>query len=283
MTRTVSLFCATLLLTIIALPWAMPISQLEPEATQSTDARGGFQINTTVWTGSPGDFFEFDGNPFGEMILAELTNPEEGDFDRATLNTISSIHMEILGDQYCSFDGSPVICHVSTQTVEVNLTGYDDEQNTQLDYEFTQDIITYTHPDMNGWEKSKEITYAQVWIREQGTGVLIQEESGWNNVSILEHITGIPSLINEGDTWTQMHHLQESWTDEWESGETDSGSEEWWDNLTHDATQLTAVDLPPNEAYPEEGGVVLDALLIEVTHEDGDFSDKKDVRILDSG
>ena len=99
-------------------------------------------INTTVWTGSPGDFFEFDGNPFGEMILAELTNPEEGDFDRATINAISSIHVEILGDQYCSFDGSPVICHVSTQTVEVNLTGYDDEQNTQLDYEFSQDTIS---------------------------------------------------------------------------------------------------------------------------------------------
>ena len=264
MTRTVSLFCATLLLTILALPWTMPISQLEPEEIQSTDARGGFQINTTVWTGSPGDFFEFDGNPFGEMMVAEMTNPEEGDFDRATINAISSIHMEILDDQYCSFDGSPVICHVSTQTVEVNLTGYDDEQNTQLDYEFTHETITYTHPDMNGWEKSKEITHVQVWIREQGTGVLIQEEAGWNNVSILEHITGIPSLINEGDTWTQMHHFQESWTDEWESGETDSGSEEWWDNHTHEATQLTAVDLPPNEAYPEEGGVTLDALLITV-------------------
>ncbi|MDE0707850.1 MAG: thrombospondin type 3 repeat-containing protein [Candidatus Poseidoniales archaeon] len=275
MTRTASLFCATLLLAIFALPWATPISPLEPEVTQSTDARGGFQINTTVWTGSPGDFFEFDGNPFGEMIVAELTNPEEGGFDRATINYISSIQRFILPDQDCSFDGSPVICHVITETIELNLTAYDDENNIQLTYEMAEELVTYIHPDMNGWEKSKRLVVIQLWMREQDTGGLMEEDVGWENTTTIQHTTGIPSLINEGDTWTQMDNIQENWADEWESGSTDSGSEEWWDNFTLEATQLTAVDLPPNEAYPEEGGVILDAILIEKITEDGDFEGKE--------
>ena len=271
MSRIASLTCATLLLTLLTLPWATPIAELESEDAVSPTAHDVFTI-PNEWRLVEGDFVDFDGEAFGLLMSSDMES--EPEIDRVTVNSVDPLHFEIMADEGCDLNGTQVMCHVLSLSMAFNFTMYNDTEHWQADMELDMQEMSFIHPDLNGWEMVIGIEHNQMWMRDQSTGSLLFEDESWRNETIIRHISGIPATTQEGDVWSEQTFDEITWSEESASGDSDYGSDEEWTNLTMNATQLIQIELPPNEADTGAGGVTMDALLIESRDTDtGDFDE----------
>jgi hypothetical protein len=271
MSRIASLTCAALLLTLLTLPWATPIAELESEDAVSPAAHDVFTI-PNEWRLVEGDFIDFDGEAFGLLMSSDMESQPE--IDRVTVNSVDPMHFEIMPDEGCDLNGTLVMCHVLSHSMALNFTAYNDTEYWQMDMEMDVQQMSFIHPDLNGGEMSIGIEYYAMWMRDQNTGSLFTENENWHNETTIAHTFGIPASIEEGDVWSEQTFSEITWNDESASGDSDSGYDEEWTNLTMNATQLIQIELPPNEADTGAGGVTMDALLIESRDTDtGDFDE----------
>jgi hypothetical protein len=98
MSRIASLSIAALLLTLLALPWAVPTAELEAEDAVSPAARDVFTI-PNEWQFVEADFVDFDGEAFGLVMSSDMES--EPEFDRVTVNSVDPLHFEIMADEGC--------------------------------------------------------------------------------------------------------------------------------------------------------------------------------------
>ena len=271
MSRIASLTCATLLLTLLTLPWATPIAELESEDAVSPSTHDVFTI-PNEWQFVEGDFIDFDGEAFGLVMSSDMESQPE--FDRVTVNSVDPVHFEVMADEGCDLNGTQVMCHVLSLSMALNFTAYNDTNYWQADMEMDMQHMNFIHPDLNGWEKTVDVDHNQMWMRDQNTGSLFTEDENWQNETTIAHTFGTPASIEEGDVWSEQAFSEIWWNEESASGDSDSGFDEEWTNLTMNATQLIQIELPPNEADTGAGGVTMDALLIESRDTDtGDFDE----------
>ena len=270
MSRIAPLSIAALLLTLLAMPWASPTAELASEDAVSPTAHDVFTI-PNEWRFVEGDFIDFDGEAFGLVMSSDLESQPE--FDRVTVNSVDPVHFEVMADEGCDLNGTQVMCHVLSHSMALNITAYNDTEYWQVDMELDMQEMSFSHPDLNGWEMSIGIEHNQMWMRDQSTGSLLFEDESWRNETIIQHISGIPATIQEGDVWSEQNFQEITWNEE-SASNSDYGYDEEWTNLTMNATQLIQIELPPNEADTGAGGVTMDALLIESRDTDtGDFDE----------
>jgi hypothetical protein len=270
MSRIAPLSIAALLLTLLAMPWASPTAELASEDAVSPTAHDVFTI-PNEWRFVEGDFIDFDGEAFGLVMSSDMESQPE--FDRVTVNSVDPVHFEVMADEGCDLNGTQVMCHVLSHSMALNITAYNDTEYWQVDMELDMQEMSFSHPDLNGWEMSIGIEHNQMWMRDQSAGSLLFEDESWRNETIIQHISGIPATIQEGDVWSEQNFQEITWNEE-SASNSDYGYDEEWTNLTMNATQLIQIELPPNEADTGAGGVTMDALLIESRDTDtGDFDE----------
>jgi hypothetical protein len=277
MKRTISLVTIFLLVSILALPWANPNTELDTEIVQFS----GDPIDTeqfiiyNQWQLQSGDYIELDDalcDWFEEMLTEDSGNPADPNFDRVTINNCN-YRFEVMDDQSCDFNGTAAICHVVNLTLDIDLIAFNDSENYQLELVIEVHETNFIHSDLNGWEKYVEVSNDEYTLREQSSGAILDEGWSWENYSNTEYITGIPESIKEGDSWIESIHRYEEYTHESEDGDNESGSDEYWHNDTVEAYDFVQIDLPPNQANPSAGNVTMDALMVRTTDESGEIGD----------
>jgi len=275
MKHTISLVTIFLLVSILALPWANPNTELDTEIVQFSGPKDEQFTIYNQWQLQSGDYIELDDaicDWFEEMLTEDTGDPEDPNFDRVTINNCNH-RFEVMDDQSCDFNGAAAICHVFNFTLDVDLIAFNDSGNYQVELVIEFHETNFIHSDMNGWEKSVEVSHDESTVREQSTGAILDEGWSWDNYSNTEYITGIPESIKEGDSWIESIHGYEEYTHESEDGDNESGSDEYWHNDTVEAYDFVQIDLPPNQANPSAGNVTMDALMVRTTDESGEIGD----------
>lgn len=275
MKRTISVVTIFLLVSILALPWANPNTELNNQIVQFSGTNDEQFTIYNEWNLQSGDYIEPDDaicDWFEESLTEGTGDPEDPSFDRVTINNCS-YRFEIMDDQSCDFNGTAAICHVLNFDWIIDLIAFNDSGNYQVELIIESHETNFIHSDMNGWEKSVEFSHEESTVREQSTGVILDEEWSWDNYSNTEYTTGNPESIQEGDSWIESIHGYEEFTHESEDGDNESGRDEYWHNDTVEAYEFVQIDLPPNQANPSAGNVTMDALMIRTTDESGQISD----------
>lgn len=266
MSRAPTLLFVVLMLTALMLPFAAPAEVFEADRASRSGETS--MVVENEWRFEEGDFIEFDGQTFGEMMRGGM-EAEDG-FDRVVLNSVQPLRFSIMADTACNFNGIDEMCHVMAFSMGFNLTGYNDTEGWMVDMEMGNEEITLIHPDLNGWEGKEVVQETRMWMRDQATGSLLFSDEGWENETGTEQTLNPPTSITLGSNWTEEKHIVTSWTHT-DSDGTESGNDETWENTTHEVTAMIQVDLPPNEADMAAGDVTLDALLIKVWDDEGEF------------
>jgi hypothetical protein len=187
MKRTISLVTIFLLVSILALPWANPNTELDTEIVQFS----GDPIDTeqfiiyNQWQLQSGDYIELDDalcDWFEEMLTEDSGNPADPNFDRVTINNCN-YRFEVMDDQSCDFNGTAAICHVVNLTLDIDLIAFNDSENYQLELVIEVHETNFIHSDLNGWEKYVEVSNDEYTLREQSSGAILDEGWSWENYS----------------------------------------------------------------------------------------------------
>ena len=273
MRRSLILICIFLVSPLVGIPLDNSNPELDIVVIEFGDSKNEQFTIYNQWQLQSGDYVELDDavcDGIEEMLTEDTGDPEDPNFDRVTINNCN-YRFEVMDDQSCDFNGTAAICHVLDFTLDIDLIAFNDSGSYQVELVIESHETNFIHSDMNGWEKSVEVSHDESTVREQSTGAILDEGWSWDNYSKTEYRTGNPESIQEGDSWIESIHGYEEFTHESEDGDNESGSDEYWHNDTVEAYDFVQIDLPPNQANPSAGNVTMDALMVRTTDESGEI------------
>ncbi len=204
------------------------------------------------WTFSAGDYGIYDTTNFEKDYISELENNSE--FDRASLNWISEMRIDVLADGHCSFPAYSGQCHRLEYIFDFNFTGFNDTDNWDWTINLSSSGLALYPVAFTGWEQSVSVEYQREWYVQHNGGHTLQG-TFWENATSETYTTGYKRNITAGDVWTEHQQDWENWTREghseyhsggvWYPGnqESDSGNESGEQNITFNATQEATVEI----------------------------------------
>jgi hypothetical protein len=204
------------------------------------------------WTFSAGDHAIYDTSNFEKDFISELEN--ESEFDRAALNWVGEMRVDILADGHCSFPAYSGQCHRMDFQFDFNATVFNDTENWQWTLNLSISELTLYPVMFTGWEQYISVEYQRGWYEEQDGGDMMQDIF-WDNSTSETYTTGYKSNMTAGDIWTEHQQDWENWTREghseyysggtWftDSQESNSGSESGEQSVTFNATEEVTIQI----------------------------------------
>ncbi|MCS5538250.1 MAG: hypothetical protein NZ770_09095 [Candidatus Poseidoniaceae archaeon] len=204
------------------------------------------------WTFSAGDHAIYDTSYFEKDLISELEN--ESEFDRASLNWIGEMRVDILADGHCSFPAYSGQCHRMEFQSDINVTAFNDTDNWDWTLNLSSSELVLFPVMFTGWEQYISVEYQREWYVQHDGGHTLQGTS-WNNSTSETHTTGYKSNMTTGDVWTEYQQDWDNWTSEahseyhsggvWYPGgqQNYSGNESGEQNVTFNATEEVTIEI----------------------------------------
>lgn len=208
--------------------------ELENENTVNSGAPGPIVVvNQYVhWQFTAGDFASFNGSPVAEEMRSDWENDSE--IDRAEVNWVSDFRADLPGDIYCSFPAYSGQCHQARLTLQMNVTGYNDTDNSEMIMNFSMNHLELIPTTYTGWHKVETSSNSRMWMKEQNGNEDMYRMTSWENETIEILQTGYQDNFTVGDIWTVNYKEWANWTSE-ENGEFNAGGGNWVPNYESDA------------------------------------------------
>ncbi len=184
------------------------------------------------WQFTAGDFGSFNGSPMAEEMRSGWENSSE--IDRAEVNWVSDFRADLPADIYCSFPAYSGLCHQTRLTLQMNVTGYNDTENSEMIMNFSMNNLELIPTTYTGWHKEESIQYSRMWMKEQSGNEDMYRMSSWENETAEILQTGYQDNLTVGDIWTLNYKKWNNWTSE-ENSEFNTGGGNWAPNSESDA------------------------------------------------
>jgi len=182
------------------------------------------------WQFTAGDFGSFNGSPMAEEMRSGWEN--ESEVDRAEVNWVSDFRADLPGDIYCSFPAYSGQCHQTRLTFQMNVTGYNDTDNSEMIMNFSMNNLELIPTTYTGWHKEERNSHSRMWMKDQSGNEDMYRMNSWNNQTVEILQTGYQDNFTVGDIWTLNYKEWNNWTSE-DNGEFNTGGGNWAPDTAH--------------------------------------------------